>query len=294
MLKSVFIITPVFNDKDKVLRFVQSVKEQDYKDFKLIIIDDGSQDGTSDALRELHPEVIVLQGDGNLWWSGGTNLGVRYAIKNMADYVLTINHDVVLGPDYLSSLVSFAKEHPHSLVGSMVVSKTSRSRVWFFGGGYNQQTGSNQHTMGQVTDFVEPSKTTWLTGMGVLIPTSVFSEVGYYDEKNFPLYFGDADFSERARRSGYTLWVNPRSIVYGDVENNWVGKNVRRPKIGFIVDIFRLTNSPYQWKSRRLYYKLYWPGNYRVALFKFYVIESRGLYLAYLKGLVKRALKRSS
>lgn len=286
----VAIVVPVFNQIDLIIRFVESLREQDYPNFTLIVVDDASSDGTYEVLTKEYPEVTTIKGSGNLWWSGGTNKGIKRAIKAGADYILTINHDVTIGKDYVSSLVMFANEHPHALVGSMVVNRQKPDTVWFFGAAYSMRTGENSHVLGRVGDFKKPRKSTWLTGMGVLVPITAFSDIGFYDEKNFPLYFGDADFSERARRAGYDLWVNPRSIVYGDINENWIGRNVRRPKLRFIYDFFTLINSPFQWKTRRLYYKKYWPGNYRLALFKVYTIGSAGIYIAYLKGLVRGAL----
>jgi GT2 family glycosyltransferase len=290
-IPSIYIVTPVFNKRELALRFVKSIKKQNYPNFKLTIVDDGSTDGTGEALKKMHPEVTVLQGDGNLWWSGGTNVGVRYAIKHQADYILTINHDVTLKPDYLSSLIECANSKPNSLIGSMIVRRDDHESVWFFGGDYSKSSGLNNHILGQASDFTEPTSSVWLTGMGVLVPSEVFRKVGFYDEKNFPLYFGDADFSERARRAGFGLWVNPKSIVYADTDDNWVGRNVKRPRVRFIYDLFTLINSPFQWRTRHLFYKKYWPGNYRLALVKFYTISSASIYFAYVVGLVRRVIK---
>lgn len=287
----IYIITPVLNSKAVTLRFAASIKKQTYKSFKLVVVDDGSTDGTSKALAERHPEVKVLHGNGDLWWSGGTNKGVKYALRSGADYILTINHDVTLKSDYLSELVKCALEHPDSLIGSMVVNRSDKKSVWFFGAGYDPKTGLNAHTTGQIGEFTVPKESLWLTGMGVLIPARVFKKIGFYDDVNFPLYFGDADFSERARRTGFKLWVSPDAVVYGDINDNWIGRNVRRPRVRFIYDLFIKINSPFQWRTRQLYYKKYWPGNYRLALFKFYTIGAASIYYAYAVGLAKRLMR---
>lgn len=288
---SVYIIVPTFNQKELVLRFVESLRRQTYANYQLVIVDDDSKDGTQDALLA-YKDVVVLKGDGDLWWSGATNKGVHYAKRNKADYILTINHDVTLNKTYIASLVACALEHPDSLIGSMVIDRRDRSEVWFAGGTYNAWKGLNEHVTGKKSTFTEPRQSTWLTGMGVLVPIGAFARVGYYDDKNFPLYFGDADFSERARRAGYELWVDPKSQVVGDIHENWVGRNLKRPKVRFIFDLFTLINSPFQWKTRRLFYQKYWPGNYRLALLKFYTIGSATVYRAYIIGLVKRLLGR--
>ncbi|MEI6531655.1 MAG: glycosyltransferase family 2 protein [Chlamydiota bacterium] len=287
----VYVVTPIFNGRNHTEEYLQSLKGQEYKNFKVVIVDDGSTDGTGKMVREKFPDAILLEGDGSLWWSGGTNIGVKYAIKNNADFILTINHDVTLKTDYLTSLVNFAQEKKGALIGSMVVSRSNKGRVWFFGGGYNKIQGTNTHVTGKIRDFKVATKSLWLTGMGVLVPSSVFKEIGYYDEENFPLYFGDADFSERARRAGHELWVSPKSKVFGDTDDNWVGRNIRYPKPRFIYDLFTLTNSPFQLKTRSLYYKRYWPGNYLIGLLCFYTIGSANVYLAYIIGLARGVLR---
>ena len=72
----------------------------------------------TEHLAERYPEVVRLVGNGNLWWSGGTNLGVKYALEHGHDYVLTINNDACVHPDFLTHLVSTAQTHPGSIVGA--------------------------------------------------------------------------------------------------------------------------------------------------------------------------------
>src|SRR6516164_5363299 len=89
----VALVVPVHNKIALTIRFLESLRAVSYPKYSVIVVDDGSQDGTSRIVELRFPEVIVLKGHGNLWWSGATNLGVRYALKHGYDYVLTINND---------------------------------------------------------------------------------------------------------------------------------------------------------------------------------------------------------
>lgn len=285
----VTLVTPVFNRIKHTRKFLQSLTKQTYTNTTIVIIDDGSSDNTSDMVKSEFPKVVLLQGDGNLWWSGGTNKGVEYAIKKKSDYVLTINDDVEVAPDYIASLVKVGLEHPLALIGSKVCYRDDRDRVWFFGATFGSN-GDMKHTTGSDKQITVAVKSDWLTGMGVLIPTSAFTKAGLYDAKNFPQYFGDAEFSLRAKLHGYELWVSPDSRVYADVDASWVLNQINNPKLSFPRLLFTSIRSPYQWHTRSLFYKLYWPKNYRLALLRLYSITLIGLYKSFVFAYTKKLL----
>jgi cellulose synthase/poly-beta-1,6-N-acetylglucosamine synthase-like glycosyltransferase len=89
----VHVLIPVHNRMDATLECVACLERQTYRDFRVVIVDDGSTDGTSDTLERMHPEVEVLRGDGNLWWTGAVHMGVEHILKSAkgGDFVLT--HD---------------------------------------------------------------------------------------------------------------------------------------------------------------------------------------------------------
>ena len=87
----VFIIIPVHNRKALTHDCLASLETQTWKDFRVIVVDDGSTDGTADMLRTMFPSVIVLTGNGNLFWTAATNLGIRYALAQGATHILTLN-----------------------------------------------------------------------------------------------------------------------------------------------------------------------------------------------------------
>jgi GT2 family glycosyltransferase len=124
---SVAVVVPVHGRLPLTLRFIESFRHVIYPPYRLVIVDDGSPDDTAAVLTREHPELVLLRGDGNLWWAGATNLGVRYALDEGFDFVLTINNDAVVSPEFLGRLVETAAENPNSIVGSRINS-TTRSR----------------------------------------------------------------------------------------------------------------------------------------------------------------------
>lgn len=289
----VAIVTPVFKELDSVKSFVASVKKQSYKNYVCIIVDAGSSDGTAEYVRSAGEKFILVSGTPDWWWSHSTNQGVKKALALKAEFVLTVNTDVILHKNYLNNIVEAAlSEGKRALVGSLVTYQEKPEEAWYAGGYFDQETGSTAHITGITKQFSKRTTTEWLTGMGALIPTSAYREVGMYDQDNFPQYFGDADFALRAAHQGYSLVVDPGSIISCDVSSNWVTRQFDKPRIRFFYDLFFSIRSPYQVKTRRLFYKKYWPGDWRGALRKYYTEAFTGLVYNFLKRYISYNILR--
>lgn len=117
----IYIITPVFNRKAFTEKYLEALDKQTNKNFKTIIVDDGSRDGTSDMIKEKFPEVILLKEKGDLWWAEATNIGVKYAISQGADYIMTLNDDTVPYKDYIEKMYYWMEKEPDSLLGALAI-----------------------------------------------------------------------------------------------------------------------------------------------------------------------------
>lgn len=283
------IVTPVFNELAHLKIFLRALKRQTYRNVVPIIIDAGSRDGSGEYLRKTNG-IEYIEGTPDWWWSHSTNKGVERAKQLGADYVLTINVDVDLAKDYLEKLVKSTRISKHALIGSLVVYRNDPKKVWYAGGTFDED-GMTGHVHGSVHEFHEPLKANWLTGMGTLIPIEVFDKAGLYDERHFPQYFGDSDLSLRAAEAGYELWVDPKSVVIGDVQSNWVGRQMAKPRLRFYYDLFFSIRSPYQIKTRYWFYKRHWPTSHRKALWKFYSGPCRYIVVSFTKRLLTRKSK---
>jgi GT2 family glycosyltransferase len=199
------VIIPVHNRCAVTLRCLELLAKQSNVEFEVTVIDDGSSDGTSEAIRERFPTVDVLRGDGLLWWAGATNLGIRHALARQrpVPYLLMLNDDVEFNSDYLSSMERDAVAHPKSLIGSLAVYGEDHGRVFWCG----QAASYRQCRYGYVRrdGLAGCVAAEALPGRGMLVPTDVFRRIGLFDEKAFPQYAADFDFSLRARKAGYEL-----------------------------------------------------------------------------------------
>jgi GT2 family glycosyltransferase len=222
----IYIIIPVHNRKEFTRNCLISLRQQTYKDFKVVVIDDGSTDGTAEMLSNEFPEVHVIKGDGNLWWTAATNLGVKYALENNADYILTLNNDTIATEDFLEKMVYWAERTPHALLGAFAIDAHTKKPV--YGGEIINWKWANSKFLLDILpkeQWYGLHEVTHFPGRGLLIPAEVFRKIGLYDEKHFPHYAADYDFTHRAIRAGYKVYCNydAKLLIYpdasGDVAN---------------------------------------------------------------------------
>jgi N-acetylglucosaminyl-diphospho-decaprenol L-rhamnosyltransferase len=214
----IYVVVPVYNRRNLVNRFLIRLGEQTFRNFTTIVIDDGSTDGSTALIREKFPEVQVLRGDGNLWWTGAINVGIRRAmlLGNASDAILVINDDLEFEPNYLESLYRVWQSTPNTLVGSVLVDVNDPERIFRGGELVNRWTAKSRHlnTGRKLGEFgkgyqVEVSS---LTGQGALVPIHVFRSIGLYDDKHFQ-QCGDTELPVRAKNRGYRLIVSYGAVV---------------------------------------------------------------------------------
>lgn len=216
MTERVIVIVPIHNGADETLALLQSIAGSETPDLEIIIIDDGSTDGSAAMIAERFPDVTILARGGDLWWAGATNLGVREALNRGADYILTMNNDNVVDRDFLQPLLDAVRSVPRSIVTSKLLSLSEPGYVCSFGGSIDWLRGEirDRTNRRDRLDFASPARAEWVHASSTIYPSAIFRELGLFDNDSFPQYHGDADFSLRAARAGYSLLVEPRSVVY--------------------------------------------------------------------------------
>jgi len=218
---SVSIIIPVFNRLELTIECLNSLKYVKYPNYNIIIVDDASTDGTSEYISKHYSDVVLIYGDGNQWYSGGMNLGINKAFKLDSEYLLFLNNDNTVAPDFLSHLVDTAKQHNNTIICSLVYYGNSTKTIRFGGGQISNWLGLSLPFKNKIMKCYIDSGTVYKTdyagGMGVLINHNHLRDIGLFDFERFPMC-GDGELWLRATRNKhYQIVLNPRAIVYGSI-----------------------------------------------------------------------------
>lgn len=252
----IHIVIPVLNRWHFTASCLDSIYNQLYKDFLVVVVDHGSTDGTFEKIRSNFPKVILLKGDEVMWWSAATNLGVLYAINNGADYVLTLNNDLIVCPNYLENLVSAIQKHPNSILGSITLDKNNPEKIVYAGTKWNPFTAKYRPTInlqqswGKIMRDNFLIRSELLPGRGTLIPIEVFEIVGLFDEVNFPHYAADEDFSLRCKKEGYDLFVVANAAVLSEIDATGIKSLHQKRTTKYYKDLLTSQKSPVNLKLR--------------------------------------------
>ncbi|MFT3989909.1 MAG: glycosyltransferase family 2 protein [Luteolibacter sp.] len=193
------IIIPVHNRREITLKCLATLKRQGVFDLcQVILINDGCTDGTREETRENFPEVTILDGDGNLFWTGGIKMGMEYAMAQGAPSVIWLNDDCLPADGAIRTLLERAEEFPKAILGAQ--SYEPDGHTFSYSGGYVRSRQPVRHAKpGEIAECE------WLHGNLVLIPRTVIESICYPDTKRFPHYHGDFSYTHRAWKNGIRL-----------------------------------------------------------------------------------------
>ena len=229
--KQVAIIIPVFNRKDVTLHCLKQLVDIDWNGNPpiVIVVDDGSRDGTAEAVREQYPGVYLMEGNGNLWWSGAINLGIEKSLNLGCEKVLFLNDDLILDKNFFNELQVVSESNENALVSSIKLYNENNASANVLTGGFRTAGMLRQlYNLGgggtyedYKNEFGEVVECDALTGAALLIPAHIFSILGRLDIKDFPHNGGDLEFTMRASKRGLQCLVATNSRVYTEPNPNY-------------------------------------------------------------------------
>ncbi len=211
------------------LESLKSVKTTANFKFNVILLDNASKEPLK--VKNLPDNFELIRSDSNLGFTGGNNLAIKFALnKYNSDYVLLLNNDTLVDPDFLKHLYKTAKDNPKAgLINPKIYFEKNceffkddyqpkdRGRVlWYAGGSIDWKHLVADHRGVDEVDYGQFNKlaqTDFATGCCLLIPRQVIETVGQLDEDLF-LYAEDVDYSLRVKNAGYQLLYCPDSIVW--------------------------------------------------------------------------------
>jgi GT2 family glycosyltransferase len=201
-------------------RCLHSLLELNYVDCRIVMIDNGSDDGSARRLQEeFGSSIIFISNSENLGFAGGNNVGIRYALEQGANYVLLLNNDTIVDADFLRPLVEALEKDKQ--VGAATpkiyfLEESGERRLWAAGGrvsmwlGLSGNRGRGEIDVGQ---FDKLEEVAFGSGCCLLMRREVLEQVGLLNEAYFA-YYEDLDWCYGARAKGYKILYVPRSKIW--------------------------------------------------------------------------------
>lgn len=208
----VTIVIPNYNGKHFMKPCLDSLACQTFTDFKVLVVDNASTDGSPDYMKEHYPDIEVIALDKNYGFSRAVNEGIRHADT---PYVILLNNDTTVDAHYVGELVRAIRRSPRIFsVSSKMVQMYHPDLIDSAGDlytliGWGICRGSGR----PVTNYTEPSVIFTACAGAAIYRRSVFDKIGYFDENHFA-YLEDIDIGYRARIYGYRNIYSPTALVY--------------------------------------------------------------------------------
>lgn len=214
-MPNVGIVISNYNGWQDTVQCLESLQKQTYRDFEIILLDDAStNDSVQQLQKHLTENTVFLPQEANSGFAAVNNVGMRRALADGCDWVLLLNNDTVVAPDFLETLL---QETPAGAVSCpKMLFLDPPDEIWFAGGELDRATGKVKHLGGHEKDgpaFAEKKQVSFITFCCVLLPRQVVEEVGFLDETLF-MYCEDVDYCIRLADAGVPLWFLPDARIW--------------------------------------------------------------------------------
>lgn len=199
-IRTIAVLLTVHNRKEKTLKCLELLYSQVLSqtvNLSVYLTDDGCTDGTPEAIMNLYPDVIIIKGDGTLYWNRGMYVAWKEASKSNPDYYLWLNDDTFIFKNTVNNLLLTSKQYnDKSIVVGSTCATDDKCKITY--GGWDKTS--------LFTDVTKPNCCEMMNGNIVLIPRFVYSILGYND----PYYrhaLGDYDYCKQARKSVLSVYT---------------------------------------------------------------------------------------
>ncbi len=221
MLQSLYTVIVNWNLKQHTLACVESLVTAGAPLDRIIIVDNGSTDGSVPALRErFGSSLLLVESQQNLGFARGNNLGIQYALDHAARWVLLLNNDTHIAPNFLAELAQAVESgQQFAIFAPLILYHDAPDHIWNLGDRlipgllftYSLYRGRKDHGRWPTLLAVD-----FVTGCGILVKREVFEKIGLFDLSLF-MYGEDVDFCWRACQAGFRLAAAPRAKMWHKV-----------------------------------------------------------------------------
>lgn len=212
-MKKVAVVVLNFEVEDLVRKCVASIKKSTHKLLKIIVVDNSKESKLQDLKND--KAINLIEVGKNLGYTGGNNIGIRYALEKGADFIFILNPDTTVDKHTIEVLIKKAISYSIWILSPKIYFANTNI-IWYAGGIFDFANVLGKHIGVDELDegkYDEDKEVDFATGAAMFLYAKVFKEIGLFDEKYF-LYYEDSDLCFRARRSGFKIMYIADAIVY--------------------------------------------------------------------------------
>ncbi len=256
---------------------IQSIQQSGSSNYQIVVVDNGSSDGSASMLQNDFPSIHIIASAVNLGFTGGNNLAMQWAIEQGFEYSFLLNNDTFVGPSFLEPLLSYMETYPNTgAVQPRICFAHNPSLIWNAGTKYFPWLGITKtigygKKDGSIYGIEKPLD--WISGCAFFIRNKVLVQTGFFDPAFFT-YYEDVDLSFKILNSGFNLHYIPSSIIYHIAGMS--GKTITKGKEGFLhatVHYHNLRNRIWIWRRYAKFWQ--WPS---ILAYHFFYFGAMLLY----------------
>ncbi|MCU0533217.1 MAG: glycosyltransferase family 2 protein [Hydrococcus sp. Prado102] len=253
LLPKISIIILNWNGKKDTLECLKSVQKIEYKNYEVVVVDNGSSDGSVQAIKSHFKDVKIIENGANLGFAEGNNKGIAYALEQGTDYVFLLNNDTIVESKILNNFLEVTEEYSEvGIFAAKIYYYDEPNKIWYAGAAWlPQKARFTQLGFNQIDDgfsWNEIKETAYACGCALLIKANVIKKIGMLEPKYF-LTWEETDWCYKAYRAGYKCLFVPKAIVWHKVSASFSGGNQ-----GLLVRYFMERNR-LLWIERNLTFK---------------------------------------
>lgn len=229
MKDCIYVILVNYKNASMTIDCITSIKQSSYDNYHIVVIDNASNDGSYLKLVNEYCNdsyITIIEARENNGFSAGNNIGIDYAIKNGADYIMLLNNDTVIDPLMITLL--HGKASPNTVTLPLMFYYSEPNKIWYAGGEIDYKKGLIKHWGQDSKDIVKYNKDkecSFMTGCCALISTNIINQVGLLDEHYF-MYGEDVDYSIRLQKSGVKILYAPAAKLWHKVGGSSVSSKL--------------------------------------------------------------------
>jgi GT2 family glycosyltransferase len=226
MRDRICIVLVNWNGKKDTLECLASLQKVDYKLFSVVVVDNGSTDGSVEAIREAFPRTVIFQTGENLGFAGGNNVAIKWALGKPFKWILLLNNDTIVAPDILRAFMETAGQYPDAKIFGAKMYRYGTERTLDHLGGRWVEERAEFESIGMLEvdngRFEESQSVDYVCGAALLMHREVPETIGLLEPRFF-LFWEETDFCYRARRKGFDVRTAPQAKVWHKVSASFVG-----------------------------------------------------------------------